>query len=222
MRKFTRTACLAIAIAGLAASSAHGTIGPAMFGSASPFGTGSNIAQVAQSEGGDRSGPDWGFAGGGGSVPCSRVVYRVTSVTTTTASVDPSFSGCTLVVGSPLALVTITTPCAWTVHFTNAQFSNATGAGSGGTLSTNCTTTFVLPQIGCTVDMAPHTSEGVSWQNVTTTGANSTSATPWGMALSTNLTNMTYEGTGGCFGFGTHGDFALASTVSFKNLWGTL
>jgi hypothetical protein len=221
MRKLVSTVGLAVAFAAMAASSASATSGPAMLTSHSPFGTASNTAVVAKSEG-----PNLGahlFTATSAQVSCSEVDFRVTTVTTNTSTIDPSYSGCTFIVsGTPLGTATVDSACTWDLSFVNAVFNDSTGVGSGGT-ATNCATQVTIPGIGCTLDVFAQTSEGISSQNVDTSGAATTVATPWGSKITATNSGLTYTTTGSCPGLSEHGkDAAYSGSVYVKDVWGML
>jgi hypothetical protein len=221
MKKFIKTAGLAVAFAAVAVSSASATTGPAMLNSASPIGTASNIAATAGSTGGNLGAHT--FTATSAQVSCTTASYKVTTVTTTTSTIDPSYSGCTfLVSGTALGTASVDSGCTWDLSFSAATFTNTTGAGSGGS-ATNCYTQVTVPGIGCTLDVFAQTSSGIASQNVDTSGAATTVATPWGSKITATNSGLTYTTTGSCPGLSEHGkDAAYSGSVYVKNVWGSL
>jgi hypothetical protein len=221
MRTFMKAAGLALALAALTASPASATTGPAMLNSASPIGTASNIPATSGSSGPRLAALTFGATGS--QISCSNVVLRVTSVTTTTAVIDPSYTGCTyLVSGTSLASVTFDTNCAWDLSFANAAFNSTTGAMTGATVSI-CRSQITIPGLGCTVDLFSQTREGIASQNVDINGNASTATTPWGSKITSFPEGVTYTTTGSCIGLAEHGsDSAFATSVAVKNLWASL
>jgi hypothetical protein len=221
MRKIISAAAVALGLAALTGAPAGAATGPAMLRDVSPTGTASNTASVATSEGANL--PAHGFTATSAQISCADVVYRVTSVATTTATVDPSYSGCSFVLnGTPLAPVTVDSRCTWDLSFANATFNSTNGAGTGGTVTT-CPTQMTLPAIGCTIDIAAQTREGISAQNVDTSGANSALATPWGSKITANVSGITYTTTGSCPGLSAHGnDASYTGSLYVKNVFGVL
>jgi hypothetical protein len=223
MKKFIKTAGLAVAFAAMAVSSASATAGPAMLTSASPLGTGHNTAAVAGSTGVNL--PPHTFTAGGARVSCPDADFRVTSVTTNTASVDASYSGgCTFIVGGlTLGAAAVDVNCGWTLSFHNATFTDTTGAGTGGTVVLPCSTTVTVPAIGCVIHVLAQTREGISSQNVDAAGVNSAAPTPWGSKVIANVTGLTYTTNGACAGLAEHNnDSVYAGSVYVKNVWGML
>jgi hypothetical protein len=225
MTRLVTMLALTLALAATAAASAGATAGPAMLGSASPLGIASNTAADAGSEG-TNLGPGAMTVSGLPGATCSSVQFRITSVTTTTATLDPAFQNCAVFIGGmEVEPVPITTPCDWTVTVQTGGFSNATGHTVAATLRTNCTTALTF-DTGCTVDVLAQTRTGVTLQNVDTVGANSTSATPWGSKVSLNISTLTYARTGTtglfCSTMPPAGTVSLVSSFYAKNVWGRL
>jgi hypothetical protein len=221
MRKFMKAAGLTMAVAALATASASATTGPAMLQSTSPIGTASNIPATSGSGGAGLSALT--FTATSNNISCSIVVLRVTSVSTTTAAIDPSYTSCTYnVSGTPLAGATFDTNCAWDLGFANATFNSTTAASAGGTVNI-CTSQITIPALGCTLDLFSQTREGISTQNVDINGNASTAATPWGSKINSNVSGVTYTTTGSCPGFAEHGsDSAYTTTVAVENVWASL
>jgi hypothetical protein len=222
MRKLVQAVALAVAFTALAASSAGATTGPAMIKSASPFGTASNTAAIS-GNGSNFAGPLFGASGA--TIGCSDVVIRVTTVSTTTITGHGAVTGCIFSIsGTPVATATVTAFCTTDFSFTGAIFNNTTGATTSGTLSAaNCGAT-VVTTAGCTIHGVGQTlGNGISAQNISSTGANDTSATPWGAKLIANVTGITYTSTGSCPGIAEHGSNGSASgTIVGRNIWGAL
>ena len=223
MRKFMRTAGLAVAFAAMAVSSASAATGPAMLTSANPIGVGSNTAAISTVMASNY--PAHTFTIGGAIVTCADANFGVTAVTTNTAHVDTSYSGCQLLVsGTPVGAATIDVGCAWTLTFHTAVFDSASGAGTGGSIDTNCNTAVTVPAVNCQINVAAQTRPGISSQNIDTTGANTASLTPWGSKITGSVTGLTYTVPAGksCPGVAEHGTGNYAGAVAIKNVWGML
>jgi hypothetical protein len=219
MSNFIRVVVAAGVLAMVTASSAAATTGPAMLGTNGTVGTGSNTAAIS---GGGASYGAWTTTSGGAVYSCADVTYRFTAITTGTATVDPTFAGCKLTLsGTVLGTFTIDTPCTWTLSVDTGTFNNTTGAEAGGTLITGCVTQMTIPSMGCTVDIAAQSVEGLSMQNIDATGANSTAAVPWGSKIVAALSGLTYTATGSCL-IAEHGTMSVSSTVAVRNLYGQL
>jgi hypothetical protein len=222
MRKFIKTAGLAVAFAAMAVSSASATTGPAMLTSTNPIGTGSNTAAVS---GNTASFAAHTFTIGGAVVTCGDANFTITSVTTNTATVDPHYTGCSLLVsGTPVGAATVDIACDWTFTFHHATFTDTTGAGTGGTVDTNCNTAVTVPAVNCQINVAAQTRPGISTQNITSTGASTAVAHPWGSKITGNVTGLTYTVPAGksCPGVAEHGTGNYVGTVAVRNLWGML
>jgi hypothetical protein len=102
-----------------------------------------------------------------------------------------------------------------------AIFSNATGAASGGTLTTGCATQFTVPILSCTISVAPKTVEGLSLQNVDAAGAATAAATPAGTKLLLVAPGFTYTSTGACPAL-EHGSMTIVGSVAVSNLYAKL
>jgi hypothetical protein len=229
MTRSIKAIVLAAALAVAASVAASATTGPAMLTSASPIGTGSNIAATAQNTGAN-FGP-FAMVASGLNFRCSTVVMRVTAVTTDTATVDPRFSECVVLLsGTVVGGAQFSTPCDWRLSFANGTFNNTTGATGGGTLTIGCAMQvgFTSQAGACIMDFPAQTREGLTLQNIDSAGNASTTATPWGMAIVTSVSGLTYDATtntpttfGGCPLPG-HGTAAWASSMYLKNVWGQL
>jgi hypothetical protein len=223
MRKLIKTAGLAVVFAAIAVSSADATTGKATLTSAAPIGTASNTAAISGNAAGFAAHT---FTASGAQVTCADAVFRITSVTLTAATIDPIYSNCRfLVAGTPVGNATVHTPCDWTLTFSHASFTDTTGAGTGGTVTTNCSTTVTVPAVTCTIHVAAQTRAGISSQNIDAAGANSTSTTPWGSKIIASVAGLTYTTTtapGGNCSIPEHGTGTYAGTVAVRNVWGML
>lgn len=219
--RVVKAGVLMIALAACGASSGRAATGPAMFNGPGPTPPGANTGAV--SENGATYGP-YTFTAGNVNFSCVDMTFRVTSVTSTTAAGTPTWSGCTYIVsGSSIGAGTVTLSCGWTLEFANATFIDSAGAVVNGTMATTCTRSLSVPSIGCTIDVLPQTSEGVSLQNIDSAGANSVLARPWGTKTLVSASGLTYTATGSCAGLSEHGSNATDSvTLAIKDLWGML
>jgi hypothetical protein len=151
------------------------------------------------------------------------VDFNITSVTTNTAHFDASYGpGCVaLVSGTPVAPASVDVNCQWTLTFQTATFTDTTGAGSNVTVDLPCQTTITIEAIGCTIHVLPGRYGHITTQNIDTTGASSTSASPTGVKLTPSIGNLTYTATGACQ-IAEHGTATYTGPVYVKNLWGML
>jgi hypothetical protein len=159
-------------------------------------------------------------------VTCADVTFTITGVTTNTVTFDANFHhNCQFIVsGTPVGSATVDVGCDWSLTLHHAVFDSSTGAGTGGTIDTNCTTAVTVPAVNCQINIYGQTRPGISTQNIDTTGVNTSSAAPWGSKITASLSGLTYTVPAGktCPGFAEHGTGAYASTVAIKNIWGML
>jgi hypothetical protein len=222
MKKFLMTVGLAVALAAMAVSSASAT---GMLNSRSPIGTGSNTASVADSMGPNLAASILGVTGA--TVTCPDVTYNVTQVTTFDARVDPSFGGgCLfLVSGTPVGTATVNTAGAsLTLTATHSTFGD--GLGSDITVDVNGPI-IITTAVGCTLTIPSQSNKGggtsIQSQNIDTTGANTTSTSPWGAKITATSLSLTYTTHGSCPGIAEHGnDSFFTGSVYVKNVWGSL
>jgi hypothetical protein len=225
MRKYMTIVGLAVAIAAMAVSSASATTGRAMLTSHGQHHLGSNTGAIS---GNSASFAAHTFQAGGATVRCADANFTVTAVSTTTAHFDPSFSGCQLIVsGTPVAAASVTAPCTWTLslHMTTATYNDLTGAGTGATVVTGCTTIVHAPAVNCELDVAAQAAGSITTQNINNTGDSSTLATPWGSKITSASTGLSYVVPAGksCPGVTSPGtDGAYAGTAAIPGVWGML
>jgi hypothetical protein len=224
MKKFLMTAVLAVALAATAVSSASAT---GMLNSRSPIGTGSNTASVAGSTGPNLAASVLGVTGA--TVTCPDVSYNVTGVSTSDATVDPTFGpagACVFnVSGTPVGTASVNTVGAsLTLTATHSTFSS--GLGSDITVDVKGPIV-VTTAVGCTLTIPSQANKGggtsIQSQNVDSAGANTTSASPWGAKITATSVSLTYTATGSCPGIAEHGsDSFFTGGVYVKNVWGSL
>jgi hypothetical protein len=222
MRKFLGGVVLAVVFAGVAASAASATIGPAMLNSRAPIGTGSNTATVA---GFPASAGNLGASvfttASGAHVDCQEVDFKITNLTTTTAHFDASYSLCTATVPPLTFSATVHVGCQWTLTFQNATFNNTTGAGANATVDLPCNTTVTVPAAGCQITVASQTRGHITTQNLDSAGAPTTSGpSPTGVKLTPNVSGLSY--TSNCIGVPTPGTASYIGPVYVHNVWGSL
>lgn len=220
MLKLTKATMLAGMLSLSAAATASATTGPAMLMADGTPGRASNTAAVS---GNTTNFPGHTMAIGGLTFTCADANYTVTTVATTSATLDPDYTGCQIFVsGTPVAGATIDTPCDWDLSFADGIFNNTTGSASSGTLTTTCVTTVTVPAINCTLHLAAQNRGGLFLQNINEAGGNDTSATPWGSKLTMSITGITYTATGSCPGAAEHGTMTYAGTVAVRAVTGSL
>jgi hypothetical protein len=222
MRKFMKTAGLAVAFAAMAVSSASAASGPAMLKTTGTIGTASNTGAIS---GNAASYGTHVFTAGAAKVNCEDATFHIRTITTTAATIVPTYSGCALnISGTNVAPATVTTGCDWDLNFGAGTF-HTSGLGTGGTVTTTCTTVVDVPAIGCQLDVFGQTRPGITSQNIDAAGANSASATPWGSKIIASVTGLTYTTTtapGGNCVIAEHGTGTYAGTVAVHNVWGSL
>ena len=217
--KILKSMVLAMLLAAMAAATASAATGPAMLKTSGTVGTASNTGATS---GNAATYPRHTLGVGAAVMACNDVTFRVTAITTNNTTVDPNIAGCSLLLsGTPVGAATFDTPCDWSLSLANATFVDTTGASTGGTLTTNCTTTVTIPADGCTIHIFAQTREGISAQNITSTGAPTSSPAPWGAAVQLSLSNLTYTAST-CPGMAEHGFLQYAGQVAVRNLWGSL
>jgi hypothetical protein len=228
MKKFIKTAGLAVAMAAMAVSTANATTGAAMLKSASPVGVASNIAAEAGNTGANL-GSHVFTAAAGATVSCSTATFHLTTpVPTNSVTFRPTYSGCAFSVsGTTLGAATVDINCEWTLTFSSASFTDTTGAGTGGRADVPCSTTVTVPTIGCTIHVSPvAAAPGISSQNVTSAGVNDATATPWGSKIIANVTGLGYTTTtaagGNCVIASSGSSATYAGSVYQRNVWGAL
>jgi hypothetical protein len=222
MSKLITTAALALAFSAVAASSAIATIGPAMLTSRLPITRASNTAAVAGNTGPNLAGAS--FVASSARVACADDDLHITTpLPTNTVHATPTFSGCVFSVsGTPVATSTIDHNCEWTATAHHATFNTTTGATSDITLDI-CELTLTIPAVGCTIHVTESDEEpGVSLQNITSTGANDTSASPWGSRITAGLTGLHYITTGSCPGLPSTGSASYSAALYARNIWAML
>lgn len=228
MKKFIKTAGLAVAFAAMAVTSASATVGPAMVRVDGTPGTGHNTGSLS---GNASTYGASSFTAGGGAVKvqCGTADFKVTSTTTNTVNFDASYSPggaagpCTFAVsGTVLGTAAIDTTTSWSLLGHHAVFDTSTGATTDVTV-TNSVTKVTVPGIGCTLDVFHQTSRGITIQNIDAAGNNTTVATPWGSKIIASVNNLTYTTTGSCVGLPEHGtDGFYSGTVAIANVFGSL
>jgi len=224
MRKLIKTAGLAVVLSAMAVSSANATTGRAMF---TTTGSMDKVASNLSSHSGNATSyAAHTFQAGGATVSCATAKFTITAVSTTTTHFDPIYQSCQLLVsGTPVAAASVTTPCTWTLSIQNATYNDATGAGTGATVRTNCVSVVHAPAVNCEIDVAAQTAEGISTQSIDASGANTAAATPWGSKIVAAATGLSYTVPAGksCPGVtspGTNG--AYTGTVAAKDVFGML
>jgi hypothetical protein len=221
MKKFIQASVMVLALTAVTATSASATTGRAMFNVTGTAGVGSNTAAVSG------VGANLGahtFTAGGGVVRCNDATFNITSITTTTAHFHPSYAGCNFTVaGTALGTATVDSPCTWTLHSVAASvFDTATGAGSGGSVSTQCSTTVTVPAAGCTIHVAQVAgATGISTQNVTLAGASTTTIPAPAVRITAAVSGLTYTTAGSCL-IAEHGTGSYSGSVAVRNVYGSL
>jgi hypothetical protein len=229
MKKYFKTAGLAVAFAAMAVSSASATAGPGMLNSRAPAGPGSNTAAVAGNTGPNLAASVLGVTGA--TVTCPDTTYTVNSVSTTDANVSPTFGPagqCVFAVSAlPVGTATVhTTGASLTVNAAHSVFNNTTGLGTDLTVNT-AGTIVVTTSAGCTLTIPTQSNKGggtlLQSQNINSAGGNDTSASPWGSKITATSLSLTYTATGSCPGIAEHGsDSFFTGSVYVKNVWGSL
>lgn len=222
MRMLLKAALLAATLAAIATSSAAATTSPAMFAQRSPVGTASNTGALS---GNASSYPAHTFSAGGGGwlVSCADTAVTVTPVTTTTATLSSTYSGCVLSI-SGTVLSTVTIDWLKVLSIANSVLDLATKAWNLGKAIFSRPGTIQAPGIGCIYDItAPQTLTGFSGQNISAAGTADTSASPWGSKIVAAVTGLTLTATttpGGNCVSPEHFSAAYSGTIAVHNVWG--
>jgi hypothetical protein len=227
MTRLFKVMVITVALAGSTVGLANATSGPGMFASRSPLGTGSSTASIAGSTGANL--PSTVFGVTNATISCSHPHVTVTNTSTVDVTADLTFGPhgkCVFSIsGTPLGTATVTTSTSYTYTLQHGLVVTPPGALSRITVDLP-EIVVSAPSIGCTITVPAQSNKGggssLTLQNVSTSGANDTSASPWGSKVSASSLTLTYTTDGACPGLAEHGsDFSINSSVYVKNLWGS-
>lgn len=162
------------------------------------------------------------LAGGTPSVSCTGATFTGTKATGIQSAVafNTAYTGCTTTIISSRPAA-VSTSCAWTLQLHTATFTVASGATTGGAISTCGNTVITVPSIpACRITVAQQSvTTGVTGQNRTAGDAGNApaSGTAAGSRVSAAGAPAAYTASG-CPGV-TNGNGSYSGTVYIPGVW---